>query len=125
MKTLTTYSQEEVATMLGVSLDTLKVWRSARYRGNPLALMPVEPARKGSPSRYSTADLNAWLDRNEAKLREMVGLVALPLARAITHVPHLRGDDNPLPAPVTDWWQVLDADHQPDHQPQLQESQSL
>lgn len=60
-------TQDEVAQLLAVSIDTLKQWRTARLAGTQLALVPTGEVVDRS-RRYTQTDLVEWLVRNPARL---------------------------------------------------------
>ena len=51
-----TFSQEQVATVLEVSVDTLRQYRSKRFANSPLRLVPTGPM-VGKAKHYTREDL--------------------------------------------------------------------
>jgi len=54
-------NQQQLAELLDVSVDTLKMWRSTRAKGTPLHLEP--DGKDGKQSTYSQDVLIEWLLR--------------------------------------------------------------
>lgn len=67
----TTYSQEEVASYLGISVDSLKKYRTAAYADSPLYLPAVPSDNPSAPARYTLESITEFVARND-RYRERV-----------------------------------------------------
>lgn len=86
------YSQEEVATMLGVTVRTLRQWReldrSFTLPGRRLRrLFPTVAGKCGAPSRYSQEAINQFLSENPEYLVKLAADTGGALAIVLPHTP--------------------------------------
>lgn len=70
-----TYSQEQVAELLGVSVRTLRQWRLTDPPSLRLRL-PCVKARPTGPARYTRADLLDFCRRNPRYSSKVLALLA-------------------------------------------------
>jgi hypothetical protein len=103
-------NQTQLAELLGVSIDSLKVWRSTRARDTPLCLVP--DGVEGKQSTYSMPVILEWLQRpaNETYRNRILALFApAPIRESL------------LPLAIATTWAEELRNHQPiDQQPQQQ-----
>ena len=81
-------NQEQLSALLGVSLETVKAWRSVRYKDSPLRLVP---SKTYPSSAYSNEDIVEWLLRNPSYKSRVLALLPVP-EPALTPAP--------MPAPA-------------------------
>jgi hypothetical protein len=67
--------QETLAEVLGVSVDTLKSWRTRRMAKSPLFLKPDLPPTNRKAT-YSHANVARWLMRNPDYKARVIALLA-------------------------------------------------
>ena len=67
--------QETLAEVLGVSVDTLKSWRTRRMARSPLFLKPDLPPTNRKAT-YSHANVARWLMRNPDYKARVIALLA-------------------------------------------------
>ena len=68
-------TQNQLAELLGVNVDTIRSWRTRRFADKPQFLKPDLPKHKGE-SCYSAANVAQWLMQNEDYKARVVALLA-------------------------------------------------